>query len=168
MATEDRTLGRIGIKFVGEYDNTKTYTKWQMVAYDGSSYILKVDESVGIEPTNEDYWIVAAKQGIQGEQGPKGEKGDTGSTGPAGPQGIQGEQGIKGDKGDKGDKGETGATGPQGEQGIQGPQGIQGEQGPKGEPGEIQDLSNYYTKSEIDEMIGSIDTILDAINGEVV
>ncbi len=171
MATEDRNLGRIGVKFVGEYDNTKTYTKWQMVAYKGSSYILKVDESTGVDPTNKNYWIVAAKQGVRGpvgEQGPKGEKGDTGPIGPIGPQGIRGEQGIKGDKGDKGDKGETGATGPRGEQGIQGPQGIQGEQGPKGEPGEIQDLSNYYNKEEIDNMIGPIDTMLDSINGEVV
>ena len=28
------------------------------------------------------------------------------------------------------------------------------------------DLSNYYTKEEIDEMIGDINTALDLINGE--
>lgn len=30
------------------------------------------------------------------------------------------------------------------------------------------DLNNYYTKTEIDAMIGDISTLLDAINGEVV
>jgi len=32
----------------------------------------------------------------------------------------------------------------------------------------ITDLSDYYTKSEIDSMIGDIDTALDTINGEVI
>ena len=30
------------------------------------------------------------------------------------------------------------------------------------------DLSNYYTKAEIDAMIGDISSALDTINGEVV
>jgi hypothetical protein len=30
------------------------------------------------------------------------------------------------------------------------------------------DLSNYYTKAEIDNMIGDIDTALDLLNGEVI
>lgn len=30
------------------------------------------------------------------------------------------------------------------------------------------DLSDYYTKSEIDNMIGDINTVLDTINGEVI
>lgn len=36
-----------------------------------------------------------------------------------------------------------------------------------GEGGSGADLSNYYTKAEIDAMIGNIGQALDAINGEV-
>lgn len=98
-------------------------------------------------------------QSISVIKGEKGDKGDTGLTGPQGPQGLQGIQG------------ETGATGAQGPQGIQGERGLQGEQGPAGRDGYVQytagdnitidennvisatggDLSNYYTKEEVDE-----------------
>lgn len=75
----------------------------------------------------------------------KGDKGDTGATGPkgdkgdAGPQGVQGAQGIQGAKGDRGIQGEKGDPGPK------------GDKGDKGDPGASVDLSNYYTKSEIDQ-----------------
>ena len=96
-------------------------------------------------------------QGIPGQQGPKGEQGATGPQGPAGPQGIEGPQGPKGEKGDPG---------------IQGIQGIQGEPGAdyvlteadKKEiagmvevSGEVGNLSNYYTKSEVDAAIKTIE-----------
>ena len=92
-----------------------------------------------------------------------------------GPQGIQGE---KGDPGEQGPKGDTGEQGPKGDTGPKGDPGIQGEQGPKGDPGETYtlteedkaeiagmvevtgedvDLSNYYTKTEVDEAIAAID-----------
>ena len=58
--------------------------------------------------------------------------------GSKGSQGIQGIQGPKGEKGDKGDKGE------------QGIQGIQGAKGDKGDKGDTPDISNIYTKSEVD------------------
>lgn len=119
-------------------------------------------------------------------KGDKGEKGDTGDTGKTGPQGEQGPQG------DKGNPGETGPQGPQGEQGIQGPAGPQGVQGEKGDTGangtdgktpvkgvdyfteadkqeiinfvksEI-DLSDYATKTYVDEKIGDINSILEVI-----
>lgn len=105
----------------------------------------------------------------QGPIGPKGEKGDKGD------QGIQGPQGIKGDKGD------TGAQGPKGDQGNVGPAGPQGPMGPKGETGDSGvyvgaeaptdpnvmawidvdgggvDLSDYYTKEEVDNKIEQIE-----------
>lgn len=92
-----------------------------------------------------------------------------------GPQGPQGEPGPQGEQGPQGEKGETG---PQGEQGIQG---IQGEPGANGKDGytpvkgvdywteadkqeiidsipqsEEADLSNYYTKTEVDELIPDV------------
>ncbi len=42
-------------------------------------------------------------------------------------------------------------------------QGPEGPQGPKGEKGESADLDNYYTKTEIDTMIGDIETLLEGI-----
>lgn len=94
----------------------------------------------------------------------------------------------------KGDKGDTGATGPQGPEGPRGPQGEQGPegpQGPQGEKGDTPDLTDYYTKQEVnsliptktsdltndsnfitksyvDGLVGDINTALDTINGEVV
>lgn len=101
-------------------------------------------------------------QGPQGPQGDKGEKGDPGAAGlqgpageqgpagPAGPQGPQGEQGPRGEKGDKGDPGEAGSDGPKGDKGDKG---DPGESGPQGEPGPAADLSNYYTKQEVEDTI---------------
>ena len=90
--------------------------------------------------------------------------------GPQGPVGPQGETGLQGPQG------EVGPVGPQGPQGEQGIAGKAGPQGPQGEPGadyvlteadkleiagmvEVSggdaDLSNYYTKSEVDELIAA-------------
>ena len=54
----------------------------------------------------------------------------------------------------KGEKGDVGPQGPQGEQGIQ---------GPKGQDGYTQDLSNYYTKNEVDELVGDIESVLNEV-----
>ena len=62
---------------------------------------------------------------------------------------------LKGEKGDKGEQGIQGIQGPQGPKGDTGPVGPQGPQGPKGEKGEGAsiDLSNYFTKAEIEEKL---------------
>lgn len=97
---------------------------------------------------------------------------------------LDGQKGDKGDKGDTGERGlqgETGPQGPQGERGIQGEQGVKGDTGASGRDGYKQysagenitiendtisatvpeiDLSNYYTKSQIDGMIGNINSVL--------
>ena len=70
---------------------------------------------------------IPALVGPPGAEGPQGPKGDTG---PQGPQGIQGE------------------TGPEG------PAGPRGETGPQG-PAGVVDTSNFYTKSEVDALVGS-------------
>ncbi len=94
---------------------------------------------------------------------------------------FKGDKGDKGDTGERGLQGETGPQGPQGERGIQGEQGVKGDTGASGRDGYKQyqagenitiendtisatvpeiDLSNYYTKSQIDGMIGNINNVL--------
>ena len=85
-------------------------------------------------------------QGIQGLVGPKGDTGDAGPVGPAGADGAVGP------KGDTGDQGIQGLVGPKGDTGDQGIQGIQGIQGPAGDGSDI-DLTDYYTKTEVDGLI---------------
>lgn len=50
--------------------------------------------------------------------------------------------------------GPPGAEGPKGETGPQGPVGPRGETGPQG-PAGVVDTSNFYTKSEVDALVGS-------------
>lgn len=99
-------------------------------------------------------------EAIQGAQGIQGEIGLTGPVGPVGPQGIQGE------------KGEIGLTGPQGPQGIQGEKGDKGDKGENGKdyiltetdkeeiadliPVPEVDLSDYYTKTEINDLLANL------------
>ena len=64
-----------------------------------------------------------------------------------------------GPQGPKGDKGDTGEQGPQGPKGDKGDTGEQGPQGPKGDPGST-DLSDYYTKVEVDAKVGKTYTII--------
>ena len=108
----------------------------------------------------------------KGEKGDKGDKGDQGLQGPKGDKGdaftyedftpeqlaaLKGEKGDKGDKGDQGLQGIQGEIGPQGPQGPQGEQGPQGPQGPAGEGSSV-DLTNYYTKTEIDTKFDAVGT----------
>ena len=47
--------------------------------------------------------------------------------------------------------------------GEQGPQGIQGIQGPQGPKGDAPDMSDYYNKTDIDTMIGDIESLLSEV-----
>ena len=53
-------------------------------------------------------------------------------------------------------------SGIKGDTGEQGPKGDTGETGPKGDTGEV-DYSNVYTKTEINNIIGDIETLLNNI-----
>lgn len=57
------TLGPVGFKPTGAYDNTREYKKLDVVTYQGSSYVAKSD-SIGQLPTDTEYWICLAKGGI--------------------------------------------------------------------------------------------------------
>ena len=60
----------------GEYVNTTTYVRNDLVNYQGNAYICIVDTSTGVVPTNTTNWQLFVSQGAQG---PKGDKGDAGT-----------------------------------------------------------------------------------------
>ena len=148
---------------------------------DGVTFIPSVSQEGIISWTNNGGLLNPAPINIKGEPGANGIDGSKGEKGEAGPQGPQG---IPGQQGPKGEQGAMGPQGPAGPQGIEGPQGPKGEkgdpgiQGIQGEPGadyvlteadkkeiagmvevsgEVGDLSNYYTKSEVDTAIQNIE-----------
>lgn len=111
--------------------------------------------------------------GPQGPQGPQGTKGDTGAQGPKGEKGDQGEAGPQGPKGETGPAGETGPQGPAGQDGAQGPAGADGAPGADGKSAYQYALEAGYTGTESDLSaalagLGDLNSLLDAINGEVV
>lgn len=111
--------------------------------------------------------------GPQGEQGEKGEKGDTGETGPSGADGKDGADGAAAtitvgtvttlDAGEEATVTNAGTSSaavlnfaiPKGEKGDKGDTGEQGPAGADGKDGTTPDMSNYYTKAEVDEAIAT-------------
>ena len=69
--------GRVRFVSRGTYNNSTQYYLFDLVDYNGSSYIAK-ENTVGNLPTNNQYWQLIA------------EKGNTGSTGQTGPTGATG------------------------------------------------------------------------------
>ena len=110
-------------------------------------------------------------QGDRGLDGVQGDKGETGAQGEKGDQGPAGENGQDGAQGPKGEQGDRGLNGPQGEKGDQGERGADGQpgpQGPKGEQGDGADLTDYYTKEQVDEKIDEIEVDVDTVKLEIV
>lgn len=114
-------------------------------------------------------------RGYQGEQGPQGIQGIQGQTGARGPQGPIGEPGPEGPAGKDGKDGYTpikgvdyfdGAPGQDGKDGAPGKDGQDGKdyvltEADKQEianlvPGADVDLSDYYTKEQIDDMLANL------------
>ena len=69
--------GRVRFVSRGTYNNSTQYYLFDLVDYNGSSYIAK-ENSLGNLPTNTQYWQLIAE---------KGNTGNTGQTGPVGPTG---------------------------------------------------------------------------------
>lgn len=129
----------------GEYDNSKTYVKDDLVQYNGSSYLLRdFIGAAGYDPVNYAYlWLLVAAKGSDGLNGMNGAQGPQGEVGPQGPEGPQGPAGPAGDPG-----GPPGPEGPQGPQGPEGPMGQTGSDGSIGPPGpsiEYWDNTKTYT-----------------------
>ena len=55
-------------KIFGEWDNTQIYEPLSIVQYQGTSYTSRQFVPVGIELTNEDYWVVTGNYNAQVEQ----------------------------------------------------------------------------------------------------
>lgn len=62
------TLGPVGFKPTGAYDNTREYKKLDVVIYQGSSYVA-ISDSLGQLPTNTTYWNCIAEKGSKGDPG---------------------------------------------------------------------------------------------------
>ena len=69
--------GRVRFISRGTYNNSTQYYLFDLIDYNGSSYIAK-ENSLGNLPTNTQYWQLIAE---------KGNTGSTGQTGPVGPTG---------------------------------------------------------------------------------
>lgn len=122
------------------------------------------------------------EKGEQGIQGEKGEKGDKGADGTMSFEDLTDEQreSLKGDKGDVGERGKPFTFDDftpeqleslRGAPGLQGPKGDTGATGPKGEQGVPgvslpPDMSNIYTKAEVDDLLKNVDLDPDDINLE--
>ena len=53
------SLGRVGLKVLGEYNNITPYEKLDVVYFNGSSYVSLTD-NVGVVPTNTEKWAKLA------------------------------------------------------------------------------------------------------------
>ena len=133
-------LGRVSVLFKGEYEPTTNYEKLDIVSYNGSSYAC-LKESVGVLPTDTNYWQLVAEKGEQGIQGIQGIQGE---------RGLQGEQGIQGVAGENGKDGVDGKDGANGQDGYTPVRGI-----------------DYWTEEDIATIQQYIDNQLVPINEEL-
>lgn len=113
------------VKPRGAYDATKTYHKFDLVSYDGDSYIFVSEtDAVGIPVTNETYWQLYTSGGLNIEIG-------TTETLPAGSNAVVTNSGTSTDavlnfgipKGEKGEQGPAGQDGQDGTDGVGVPSG---------------------------------------------
>jgi len=92
-----------GFNFKGPFDSTAAYAAYDVVRYNGSSYVAKASTKAGdSSPDTNPNWSLLAQQGATGS---------TGAMGPQGPPGPQGQQGIQGLPGPPGVQGPQGAGG---------------------------------------------------------
>jgi len=70
-------LGKVRTVWKGTYNSATTYTLLDGVDYNGSSYILKVDSSLGNPPTSTAYWSLSSLKGVDGTDGTNGTNGTT-------------------------------------------------------------------------------------------
>jgi len=64
-----------GVTWRGEWSESTSYSLNDAVAYQGSSYISRLDGNTGIPPTDADAWDLWVEKGDTGEQGLQGEPG---------------------------------------------------------------------------------------------
>ena len=94
-----RNLGQVGFRDRGDYSDDATYKKWDMVSFEGSTYICSINEQDGlITGMNPFYyplnWKCIAQGGIDGIDGLDGKDGLDGRDGRDGKDGLTGESGV--------------------------------------------------------------------------
>ena len=111
-----------GFNYMGTWIDDNEYHAYDVVTYEGASYVCKNAVSGSNTPPPDDTtnWDTFAAKGADGAKGEQGAPGPQGPTGPTGATGATGPQGIPGT---------TGATGATGPQGVQGPRGEKGADG---------------------------------------
>lgn len=56
-------IGKVSPVFKGEWSITETYTRLDIVKYNGSSYVCIAETLSGSVPTNENNWVLVAEKG---------------------------------------------------------------------------------------------------------
>lgn len=118
------------------------------IGEDGATFTPIVSEDGILSWSNDKDLPNPEPVNIMGKKGEKGDKGD---------KGDRGEQGIQGIPGAKGDTGATGAQGPKGDTGADGKDGYTPQKG-----------VDYFTASDIAEMVADVIFALPVYDGEVV
>lgn len=75
--------------WTGVWSASQTYQPYDVVSYNGSSYISLSGNNTAV-PTDTQHWSMLAQKGDQGAQGNQGPQGSVGATGPQGPPGPAG------------------------------------------------------------------------------
>ena len=63
MGIIERDIGRVSIVPKGTWNNSNTYTRLDLVNYNGNSYIAKQDVPININLNNTNYWKLVAEKG---------------------------------------------------------------------------------------------------------
>lgn len=90
IAEGERSDAEDARNFFEEYNYATSYIVGNKVFSDGSSYIA-INDTVGNDPPDEDYWLMIARGG---EVGPIGHTGSQGDIGYSGSQGFVGSTGA--------------------------------------------------------------------------
>lgn len=71
-----RNLGQVGFRDRGNYSDAVTYKKWDMVTFEGGTFICNIPENdtlIGISPTTHaSKWKCIARGGVDGIDGRNG------------------------------------------------------------------------------------------------
>ncbi len=83
-------LGRVSLVPRGAYDAAAVYRRLDIVEYEGSSYLVLADGTVGVTPAAGPAYMLVASRGGKGDPGAPGEQGKPGGPGPQGEPGRDG------------------------------------------------------------------------------
>ena len=86
----DTGLPGIGVEWVGEWDNSVLYGKYDGVGYQGSSYISRQPNNTNHLPTDTNWWDLWVEKGDSGSAGAPGADGQDGAPGADGEDGAPG------------------------------------------------------------------------------